>query len=405
MVTNQGPVVPSHPWISFQVDLSRIGAEFWMLLGEARSKVIRLNQSLLRPEVAQQINTLYLAKGVHATTAIEGNTLSEEDAVALVEGRQLRLPPSREYLVREAENIVDACNWIKDELLAGRQGALTMDLVQEFNRRVLDGLELEDDVVPGEIRRHSVGVGRRYLAPPHEEVERLLARLFDWLADDRLQPQSADWVVPLAVVRAALAHLYIAWIHPFGDGNGRTARLVEVWTLLAAGFPLPAAHLLSNHYNETRTEYDRQLDYASRSGGDVLPFLRYAAEGFIAGLRVQLETIFNQQWRDRWEQYIYEQFAGMSTPARVRQRELALELSKHDEPIRRSDIPMLSVALNEAYRGTVRKLARDLSALVELGLVERTVHGYRPLREVLVAFLPLRPAALVDEDAESSSSA
>ena len=157
---------------------------------------------------------------------------------------------------------------------------------------------------------------------------------------------------------------------------------------------MPAAHLLSNHYNETRAEYDRQLEYASRSGGDILPFLRYALEGFIFGLRTQLETIFQQQWRDRWEQYIYEQFAGMSTPARVRQRELALELSKHDEPVRRSDIPMLSVALNEAYRGTVRTLARDLNALVELGLVSRSPLGYAPRKDVLVAFLPLRPAAL-----------
>ena len=374
-----------------------------MFLGEARSKVVRLNQSLLRPEVAQAINTLYLAKGVHATTAIEGNTLSEEDAIALVEGRQLHLPPSREYLAREAENIVGACNWIKDELLNGRQAALTMDLLREFNRCVLEGLELEDGVVPGEIRTHSVGVGRRYLAPPHETVQGLLSQLFGWLAGDSFRPQSTDWIVPLAVVRAALAHLYIAWIHPFGDGNGRTARLVEVWTLLAAGFPMPAAHLLSNHYNETRTEYDRQLDYASRSGGDILPFLRYAAEGFIAGLRAQLDTIFYQQWTDRWEQYIYEQFAGMATPARVRQRELALELSKQDQPVRRGDIAMLSVALNEAYRGTVRTLARDLNALVELGLVERSALGYSPRKDVLVAFLPLRPAALADTDDPSAS--
>lgn len=400
MVTRNTPIVPTHPWISFRADLSLAGADFWMFLGEARSKVVRLNQSLLRPDVAEKMNTLFLAKGVHATTAIEGNTLSEADALALVEGRDLHLPPSREYLAREVENIVDACNWIRDELLAGRQGPLTLDLLKEFNRRVLDGLELEDGVVPGEIRTHPVGVGRRYLAPPAIEVEALLLKLFDWLEEDGFRPNSQDWIVPFAVIRAVLAHLYIAWIHPFGDGNGRTARLVEVWTLLAAGFPMPAAHLLSNHYNETRTEYDRQLEYASGSGGDILPFLRYAIAGFSDGLRAQLEMIFDQQWSDRWEQYVYEQFAGMSTPARLRQRELALEISKHDEPVRRTDIPNLSVPLNEAYRGTVRTLARDLNALVELGLLERTPRGYRARREVLRAFLPLRPAIDFDADGD-----
>ena len=208
----------------------------------------------------------------------------------------------------------------------------------------------------------------------------------------RSQPSGSS---RLRALCAVIAHLYIAWIHPFGDGNGRTARLVEVWTLLAAGFPMPASHLLSNHYNETRAEYDRQLDYASRSGGDILPFLRYAVTGFVDSIRGQLEVIFQQQWADRWEQYIYEQFGGMSTPARVRQRELALELSKHPDPVRRVDIPGLSVLLNQAYHGTTRTLARDLNALVELGLLERTPRGYRTRPEVLVAFLPYR--ATVDD--------
>ena len=45
------------------------------------------------------------------------------------------------------------------------------------------------------------------------------------------------------ILKATLAHLYIAWIHPFGDGNGRTARLVEFMLLSRAGVPSPSAHL------------------------------------------------------------------------------------------------------------------------------------------------------------------
>lgn len=55
-----------------------------------------------------------------------------------------------------------------------------------------------------------------------------------------------------AIFKAVVAHLYLAWIHPVGDGNGRTARLVEFQILLSSGVPSPAAHLLSNHYNQTR---------------------------------------------------------------------------------------------------------------------------------------------------------
>lgn len=67
--------------------------------------------------------------------------------------------------------------------------------------------------------------------------------------------------------------------------------MIEFHLLFAAGVPLPAAHLLSDHYNKTRTEYYRQLTFASRSGGDVLPFIRYALEGFLDGLRGQINLI------------------------------------------------------------------------------------------------------------------
>src|SRR5258708_25331431 len=90
------------------------------------------------------------------------------------------------------------------------------------------------------------------------------------------------------IIRAVIAHLYLAWIHPFGDGNGRTARLIEYRILLACGVPSPAVHLLSNHYNLTRTEYYRQLDRASGSKGEYIPFVEYAVQGFVDGLRQQL---------------------------------------------------------------------------------------------------------------------
>ncbi len=63
------------------------------------------------------------------------------------------------------------------------------------------------------------------------------------------------WEIATGVLKAIVAHLYIAWIHPFGDGNGRTARMVEFKICLSSGIAVPAGHLLSNHYNETREAY------------------------------------------------------------------------------------------------------------------------------------------------------
>jgi len=185
--------------------------------------------------------------------------------------------------------------------------------------------------------------------------------------------------------------LYLAWIHPFGDGNGRTARLVEFQILLAAGVPTPAAHLPSNHYNQTRAEYYRQLDLASKSGGDILPFLEYAVRGFVDGLREQLNVIREQQWDVTWENYVHDVFHDKNSPAETRQRWLALDLGDKGEPVPVAKIRELTPRLAKAYAvKTPKTLQRDLGALGKLDLVERTPEGVRAKREIMLAFLPWR---------------
>lgn len=377
----------THPWLTFKLDLRRAPVDLWMLLGESRSKIEHLAYSPLKPSVAREMHLLFLAKGAVATTAIEGNTLTEEDARRLIEGT-LRLPPSQQYLAQELQNIINAFNGIKDSLLEGENVRLTREVISEYNRMTLEGLELGEDVVPGQIRTHSVVVGR-YGAAPAEECEYLLTRLAEWLESSDFDPPAEDWALPWAILKAVMAHLYLTWIHPFGDGNGRTARLMEVQILLRAGVATPAVHLLGNHYNLTRTEYYRQLDFVSRDGkGDFLPFIYYAVRGFVDGLRSQLERVTDQQFADRWEQYIYETFGERRSAAEHRRLRLALAISARDELVPIAELRHLTPELAEAYAGTVRTLARDVNALDDMGLVERTRRGIRPRSWIIRSFLP-----------------
>jgi len=96
-----------------------------------------------------------------------------------------------------------------------------------------------------------------------------------------------------AIIKAVVAHPYFVLIHPYGNGNGRTARLIEWRTLDAAGIATPATHLLSNHYNLTRTRYYQMLDRASLVG-DTTPFFEYAIEGFMDQLEEQLKHFHGQ---------------------------------------------------------------------------------------------------------------
>ena len=166
----------THPWIRFQTNLSSGSAHFWMLLGEARSKCQHIQGVPLEPDTADALHRLYLAKGVLATTAIEGNTLSEEQVLQHLEGR-LQLPPGQEYLKQEIDNILEACNQIWSDLQGGGSQTLSPEMVKDFNRRVLKDLELEEGVVPGElIQSGSNVVGGIYRGAPASDCEYLLKK-------------------------------------------------------------------------------------------------------------------------------------------------------------------------------------------------------------------------------------
>ena len=207
------------------------------------------------------------------------------------------------------------------------------------------------------------------------------------------------------ILQALLAHLYIAWIHPFADGNGRTARALELHILLASGVPDIAAHLLSNYYHRTRQRYYEALDRSRQEGA--LSFPRYAMEGFGIMLREQLEGIERQQLSILWKDLVYREFAGKHSPLQERRRELALALGN----VLQRTLSMKEILdytpprLTVEYSENPRKLERDLKALEQMGpkvrvglpgivreeligIIQRTEEGIRPRFDLLSTIRP-----------------
>jgi Fic family protein len=169
---------------------------------------------------------------------------------------------------------------------------------------------------------------------------------------------------------------------------------VEVQILLAAHLPAPVCHLLSNHYNQTRSEYYRQLDLAGQTG-DPIPFINYAVQGLVDGISDALQTIRAQQFEDRWEQYVYETVGEIKSEADRRRLKLALAISENYreslEPTKKSEMRRLNTDLSELYAGkTVKTLTRDINAIGELGLIEKEGNGYIPRDWILLTFQPQR---------------
>jgi Fic family protein len=376
----------THPWIQFGHDLRGAPASLWMMFGEARSKCDHIAGVPLPPNEAAKLYTIYLSKGVHATTSIEGNTLSEQQVRQQVEGR-LILPRSQEYLAVEVQNVIDACDQIRASLKAEPKLKLTPELICRFNALVLRGLEVDDHVRPGEYRTQSVGVAN-YRGAPWEDCPYLVERMCDWL-NTEFEPKDDEWKFSFTLLKPIFAHLYIAWIHPFGDGNGRTARLLEFLLLAQSGVPLPAAHLLSNHYNKTRDRYYAGLDRSSKAADGVVRFVAYALEGFVDGLNEQLDYIRNQQLQVTWVNYVHTVFREKTASAFQRQKHLVLDMP--DEPVHRKNLVHVSPRVAEAYAGTGEKtLGRDIKALLELQLLARIGDGYIANKALILAFLPPR---------------
>ena len=240
--------------------------------------------------------------------------------------------------------------------------------------------------MPELIRRHDVGVGR-YRGAPHQDCEYLLRELCRWLNSESFLPDEGR-AIAYGVLKAIIAHLYVAWIHPFGDGNGRTARLVEYQLLLSCGVPSAAAHLLSNHYNMTRDEYYRQLDLSGRSGGDIFPFIKYALQGFVDGLNEQILTIEKHQLEALWMSYVHETFRNKVSVTGIRRRQLAVDLTEAPEPVPIVHLRYISPRIAEAYAGkTDRTIRRDVNALERMGLIRRSDEGVEINRERMMAFL------------------
>jgi len=192
----------------------------------------------------------------------------------------------------------------------------------------------------------------------------------------------------------------VEWIHPFGDGNGRTGRLLEFYILLRAGNPDIASHILSNFYNLTRAEYYRQLSKAY-SERQLTSFIAYAVQGYRNGLQDSLRTIQDSQFEMAWRTLIYDRFAERRYRKRnvfKRRRDLMLAMPA-DRELSTEDLFVLTPRLAGEYSNLSRRtLLRDLAVLSEMELITESSGQYKANTGLLRQQMPIR---LVGRTAEA----
>lgn len=347
-------------------------------IGQCEAMVEAICETPIQPEYRNNLLRVSLNKGAQATTAIEGNTLTTDEVKKVAEG--VELPKSKAYQAQEVANILAAMNSILNAVYAEQYSAvLTPDLIREFHRNVGKDLGEHFDASPGRFRTDERIVGP-YKCPRAVDVEELVTLLCDWLPTEFGYP-SGRQTFRQAVIQAIVTHVYIEWIHPFGDGNGRTGRLLEFYILLRANNPDIASHILSNHYNETRPEYYRQLDRA-HTDRDLTAFIRYAVQGYYDGLVETLQIVQNSATEVAWRYLVYSQFAKVqhAGPKQIkrdvirRRRELVLAMA----PGREYSLAELTVLTPEVARmyatRSGRTLLRDVAELKTMALIDEAMN-------------------------------
>ncbi len=179
--------------------------------------------------------------------------------------------------VEEVTNYLRAFRWTQDQLRDPQGLPISVRLLCEAHRRLLDGVRGAGKQ-PGELRRSQNWVGGTrpgnavFVPPPPEQVSTLLADL------ERFIHEASTDLPPM--VKVALIHAQFETIHPFLDGNGRIGRLLiaalfEYWGLLSE--PLM---YLSGYLKQHQSEYYRRLS-AIRTEGDWESWVSFFLEGVV----------------------------------------------------------------------------------------------------------------------------
>lgn len=313
------------------------------------------------------------ATQVESSTSIEGFSVSPEEALALTSGRHMTEPSG------EDRRAVACYSRAMDHV-----GTMAADPGFRWLDRVILDLHFEAcyfqrDKDPGLWRTGPIGVtgadgSLEYRGPDAADVVGLMDEVVSWLATGDLE---AD-----VFVRAAMAHLNVISVHPFRDGNGRIARIVQSLVLARGGLGSPEFFSIEEYLGAHTREYYAAL--RETQGGSYLPkrdatgWIEFCLDAHIAQARRRVAQV--EQAAARWQR-LEELVSQRGWPERMA---IALEQSLLSGTDRGRYAEEADVSLATA--------SADLRRLLEAALVEQRGRGrssaYEASRELRTSVTP-----------------
>jgi len=213
----------------------------------------------------------------HFSTQIEGNRLTQPQVADVIKGARF---PGRERDEKEVKDYYQALEEV-ERLAAGKRSPVSIANIQHIHALVMgSGAKATAFRSEQNVIKNSETGGIVYMPPAAKDVPALMADMVDWI---NAQLRSNELPVPLV---AAITHYQFATIHPYYDGNGRTARLLTTLILHHAGYGLKGLYSLEEYYATKLSAYYEALTvgpshnyYLGRAESDITGFLSFFCLG------------------------------------------------------------------------------------------------------------------------------
>lgn len=237
-----------------------------------------IDRAKILPQQELRLRRQAVIRMTHHSTEIEGNRLNMGQVEALYAKKKIDAPERDVY---EVKNYLNALKYI--EKIVADKKPISEKVILKIHKLVTDKTlapQFSGHYRPGSIYvvRRQFGVPQEtlYTGPEAKQVPKLVADFITWLKDSE-----AKEINPVIV--AGIAHLEIAAIHPFNDGNGRTARALATLMLYQRGYDFRRLFALEDYYNTNRQVYYKAINvgktYDERRT-NITSWLEYFVKGF-----------------------------------------------------------------------------------------------------------------------------
>ncbi|KAF0133194.1 MAG: hypothetical protein FD145_1395 [Candidatus Saganbacteria bacterium] len=242
-----------------------------------------IEQASLIPQWEVKLRRQALLQNTHSSTAIEGNKLTLNQVQDLSQGKEV-LAAQKDK--QEVLNYINALEKIPDFASLGKISVRTLLEIH----KIITTKTLDNSSDSGALRNRQVYVGKHvflvYMPPETSKVPELVNEFIAWL---NLMLGKKDIINP--VLLAGIAHYEIARIHPFVDGNGRSARLLATLILYLSGFDHRRIFALDDYYDRDRQGYYAALGTVDKETRDITKWLEYFTEGVAFSVNVAKEAV------------------------------------------------------------------------------------------------------------------